>query len=140
MIDQLSNLNVENMGGQAAPEVKLSPLWERALESYHEDLAGDEDFRKILETGSLEELLADDQVLQPVGSQGRQALDTMTRLKPTFKLLNDFSVVLAMSLGAGTAVTALVWGSIRMILTVNCPFPILPRYLPNQFELRLTIM
>ncbi|KAJ5173639.1 uncharacterized protein N7500_001570 [Penicillium coprophilum] len=105
------------MGGKTA-SVKLSPLWERALETYHEDLAGDEDFRKILETGSLEELLADDQVLQPLGSQGRQALDTMTRLRPTFKLLNDFSVVLAMSLGAGTAVTALVWGSIRMILTL----------------------
>lgn len=99
-------------------EVKLSPLWEKALERYHEELAADDDFRVILETGSLEELLADDHILQPFGPQGRKALDSMNRLKPTFKLLNDFSVVLAISLGAGTAATAVVWGSIRMILTV----------------------
>ncbi|KAJ5124771.1 uncharacterized protein N7515_008596 [Penicillium bovifimosum] len=101
-----------------ASEVKLSPLWEKALESYHEDLVADDDFRMILKTGSLEELLADNQILQPFGPQGRKALDSMNRLKPTFKLLNDFSVVLAVSFGAGTAVTAVVWGSIRMILTL----------------------
>jgi hypothetical protein len=100
-----------------SPEVKLSP-WEKALESYHEDLAADDDFRMILETGSLKELLADDQTLQPFGPRGRKALDSMNRLKPTFKLLNDFSVVLEVSVGAGTAVTAVVWGGIRMILTV----------------------
>lgn len=98
--------------------MNLSPLWEKALESYHKDLAADDDFRMILETGSLEELLADDHILQPFGPQGRKALDSMNRLKPTFKLLNDFSVVLAVSFGVGTAVTAVVWGSIRMILTL----------------------
>ncbi|KAL4782963.1 hypothetical protein BJX76DRAFT_274048 [Aspergillus varians] len=103
---------------KSTPEVELSPLWAKALESYHEELAADDDFRTILETGSLEELLADDHILQPFGPQGRRALDSMNRLKPTFKLLNDFSVVLAVSFGAGTAVTALVWGSIRMILTL----------------------
>ncbi|KAJ5092019.1 hypothetical protein NUU61_006889 [Penicillium alfredii] len=103
---------------KASSEGKLSPLWEKALESYHEELAADDDFRTILETGSLEELLVDDQLLQPFGPQGRKALDSMNRLKPTFRLLNDFSVVLAVSFGAGTTVTALVWGSIRMILTV----------------------
>lgn len=107
------------MREKPSPEVKLSPLWEKALESYHEDLVADDDFRMILKTGSLEELLADDQILQPFGPQGRKALDSMNRLKPTFKLLNDFSVVLAVSFGAGTAVTAVVWGSIRMILTVS---------------------
>lgn len=104
---------------KVAPDAKFSPLWERALRSYHEELAADEDFRTILETGSLEDLLGDNRILQPFGSHGRKALDSMNRLKPTFKLLNDFSVVLAVSFGAGTAVTALVWGSIRMILTVG---------------------
>jgi len=102
-----------------SPKPKLSPLWEKALENYHEELAADDDFRTILETGSLEDLLVDDQILQPFGQQSRRALDSMNRLKPTFNLLNDFSVVLAVSFGAGTAITALVWGSIRMILTVN---------------------
>jgi hypothetical protein len=34
-------------------------------------------------------------------------------------MLNDFLVVLAVSFGAGTTVTALVWGNLRMILTVR---------------------
>lgn len=103
---------------EVAPEVSVSPLWEKALESYHEELAADDDIRTILETGSLEDLSVDDQILQPFGPHGRKALDSMIRLKPAFKLLNDFSAVLAVSFGAGTAATALVWGSIRMILTV----------------------
>ncbi|RAK81445.1 TPR-like protein [Aspergillus fijiensis CBS 313.89] len=100
------------------PDARPSPLWDKALKSYHEELAADDDYRTILQTGSLEELLADEQILKPFGPHGRKALESMNRLKPTFKMLNDFSVVLAVSLGAGTAVTALVWGSIRMILTL----------------------
>ncbi|PYH93879.1 TPR-like protein [Aspergillus ellipticus CBS 707.79] len=50
-------------------------------------------------------------------SSTRRYYTAIYRLKPTFKLVNDFSAVLAVSFGAGTVVTALVWGSIRMILT-----------------------
>lgn len=78
---------------------------------YHEELAYDYGMRTILETESLEELLANYRISQPFGPQGRMALGYMNRLKPMFKLLNDFSVVLAVSFGAGTAVTALVWDS-----------------------------
>ncbi|PLB46258.1 TPR-like protein [Aspergillus steynii IBT 23096] len=97
---------------------QLSPLWEKALENYRDELAADDDFRTILETKSLDELLNDPKILQPFGPQGRKALDSMNRLRPTFKIVNDFSAVLAVSFGAGTMLTALVWGSIRMILTL----------------------
>ncbi|PWY82922.1 TPR-like protein [Aspergillus heteromorphus CBS 117.55] len=103
---------------RAYSDAKLSPLWEKALENYREELAADDDFRSILETGSLDELLNDPKILQPFGPRGRKSLDSMYRLKPTFKLVNDFSAVLAVSFGAGTVATALVWGSIRMILTL----------------------
>lgn len=104
-----------------ATNSKLSPIWEKALENYREDLAADDDFRVVLETGSLEELLNDTKHLQPFGPQGRKALDSMNRLKPTFKIVNDFSAALAVCFGAGTVLTALIWGSIRMILSVGIP-------------------
>lgn len=35
-----------------ATNSKLSPIWEKALENYREDLAADDDFRVVLETGA----------------------------------------------------------------------------------------
>ncbi|KAL4735582.1 TPR-like protein [Aspergillus similis] len=100
------------------PGEKLSPLWEKALHSYQEELGSEDDFQTILETDSLDELLDDKQILEPFGPQGRKALDSINRLKPMFTMLNDFSAVLAVSFRAGTTVTALVWGSLRIILTL----------------------
>lgn len=106
---------------QTFPGEKLS-LLEKALHNYHEELGGEDDFRTVLQTGSLDELLEDKHILEPFGPQGRKALDSISRLKPTFTMLNDFSAVLAVSFGVGTTVTAVVWGSLRMILTVrSCP-------------------
>jgi hypothetical protein len=108
----------ENMS-EPPPGYQRSPLWDQALENFREELAGDDDLGMILETRNVEELLHDVKMLQPVGPQGRKALDSMNRLKPMVKLVNDFSAVLAVAFGADTVVTALVWGSIRMILTVS---------------------
>lgn len=113
-----------SMSGQPPQLPKLSPLWDKALQNYREELAGDDDFRAILETGSLGELLNESKVLQPVGPQGRKALNSMGRMKPMIKLVNDFSAVLAVSFGTDAVLAALIWGSIRMILTV-CLFPML---------------
>lgn len=106
------------MGGETL-QVKRSLLWERALKNYHQDLAGDKELVKILKTSSLEELLADIPILRPVNSSERPLPCTMDRLEPTFKLLNDFLEILRKSCGAESAQTALVWGSIRMIVTVG---------------------
>ncbi|RJE22879.1 NB-ARC domain protein [Aspergillus sclerotialis] len=100
------------------PKHKLSPLWEKALQNYREELSGDDDFRTIIETGSLDELLNDSKIKPPVGAQGRKALNSMNRMKPMVKLVNDFSAVLAVAFGADAILTTLIWGSIRMILTL----------------------
>ena len=83
------------MGGET-PEVKRSLLWERALKNYHQDLASDKEFVKILKTSSLEELLAEIPVLRPVNSSERPLPYTIDRLESTFKLLDDFLVILRM--------------------------------------------
>ena len=42
----------------------------------------------------------------------------LNRLDPTLKFLSDFSAIVAVSFGADTTITALVWGSIRLILSL----------------------
>ncbi|CAP86729.1 Pc20g14000 [Penicillium rubens Wisconsin 54-1255] len=105
------------MGGQTS-EANLSLLWEKAEKRYHQDLASDKELAKILETRSLEELLADTHVLQPADPFERELPCTIGQLEPAFKSLSDFLVILKMSYGADSAQTALVWGSIRVILTL----------------------
>ena len=97
---------------------QATPVWERALEDYREDLV-DDHLQTILDTGSLEELIKDTKILQPFRPQGRKALDSMNRLKPTFKLINEFSVVMGVCFDAGAVLTPLIWGSIRMVLSVS---------------------
>lgn len=114
----LDQLYIFDMGGQTS-EANLSLLWEKAEKRYHQDLASDKEFAKILETRSLEELLADTHVLQPADPFERELPCTIGQLEPAFKSLSDFLVILKMSYGADSAQTALVWGSIRVILTVG---------------------
>lgn len=102
---------------------KLSQLWEKPLHSYHEELGGEDNFRTLFKTNSLDELLDNKHILGPFGPQSRKALDTINRLKPVIMTLNDLSAVLAVSIGAGTAVKALIWGSVRNILTVGSCVP-----------------
>jgi hypothetical protein len=49
------------------PREKISLLWEKALQSNHEELGGEDDFQTILQTGSLDNLLEDKQILEPFG-------------------------------------------------------------------------
>ncbi|RHZ68953.1 hypothetical protein CDV55_102531 [Aspergillus turcosus] len=95
-----------------------SPLWQKALENFREELAGDDDLAMILGTKGVQEVLQDAKLLQPVGSPGRKALESVNRLKPVIEFVNDFSAVLAVTFGANTMMTAVVWGSIRMLLTL----------------------
>lgn len=101
------------------PNYQQSSLWHKALENFREELAADDDLKMILQTHGAEQLLHDTTFLRPVGSPGRKALDSINRLKPMIKFVNNFSAALAVAFGADSVVTALVWGSIRMILTVS---------------------
>jgi ATP-dependent Clp protease ATP-binding subunit ClpA len=95
-----------------------SPLWHRALERYREELETNDDYQSITEIESLEDLLNYTKTIEPLLPRERSALDSMHRLGPTLKFVDDFSAVIAVCFGADTKLTAFVWGSIRLMLTL----------------------
>ena len=70
----------------------------------------------------MEELLTQARAVQPLGAHNKTLLNSVTCLEPILVHLNDFSAVIALCLGADTKSAALVWGSIRLILTVFLTF------------------
>ncbi|MCJ1396521.1 hypothetical protein MMC18_009412, partial [Xylographa bjoerkii] len=98
-----------------------SPLWEKALERYRKELKDGDDYDHIMDVGSMEELLNQARALEPTGSRSKTPLGSLNRLEPILVHLNDFSAVIAICLGANAKSAALVWGSIRIILTLLVP-------------------
>ncbi|MCJ1404908.1 hypothetical protein MMC11_008134 [Xylographa trunciseda] len=98
-----------------------SPLWEKALERYRKELKDGDDYDHIMDVGSMEELLDQARALEPTGSRTKTPLQSLNRLEPILAHLNDFSAIIAICLGANTKSAALVWGSIRIILTLLVP-------------------
>ncbi|KAJ9144548.1 Tetratricopeptide repeat-containing [Pleurostoma richardsiae] len=94
----------------------LSPLWHRALEKYRDELQGAEDFQTIQTVHSLDELIASLTSIQSTTSGNYSGVIALKRLAPRLKFVDDFSAVLALCFGADAALTAAVWGSIRIIL------------------------
>ncbi|KAI1215007.1 uncharacterized protein F4807DRAFT_466343 [Annulohypoxylon truncatum] len=95
-----------------------SPLWHQALERYREELGGSEDYQAINEVHSLDDLLSHVNTIQATPSRDRQTLASLNRLAPKFKFVDDFSAIIALAFGADATLTAVVWGSIRLILTL----------------------
>ncbi|KAI0157224.1 hypothetical protein GGR57DRAFT_461278 [Xylariaceae sp. FL1272] len=95
-----------------------APLWSKALERYREELGGSEDFQAVNEVHSLEDLVTHVNALQNNPSRNRQSLASLNRLAPKFKFLDDFSAIIALTFGADPTLTAVVWGSVRLILTL----------------------
>ncbi|KAI1407008.1 hypothetical protein F5Y13DRAFT_207064 [Hypoxylon sp. FL1857] len=95
-----------------------SPLWHRALETYQEELGGNEDYQAINEVHSLDDLLNHMNTIQTTPSRDRETLVSLNRLAPKFKFVDDFSAIIALAFGADATLTAVVWGSIRLILTL----------------------
>ena len=48
----------------------------------------------------------------------RTTLNSLNRVGPMLKFVDDFSAVIAVCFGADAKLTAFVWGSIRLILTL----------------------
>jgi len=95
-----------------------SPLWAKALERYREELKDCEDYEGILEVDSVEELLNQAKALRPPGALNKFTASSLNRLESILNHLNDFLAVIALRFGADAKIAALVWGSIRIILTV----------------------
>ena len=95
-----------------------SPLWDRALERYKEDLGDDDDDENdefLAGCSSLEELVDYARSLEP---HGWNSTGTLNRLLPSLKFVDDFSAVVAICLGANAKVIASVWGSLRVIISL----------------------
>jgi hypothetical protein len=93
-------------------------LWNRALERYREELEETDDYEDIIGTRSLEDLVSYAKSIEPVVPLERNALNSMNRLGPILRYVDDFSAVIAVCFGADAKLTAFVWGSIRLILTL----------------------
>ena len=96
-------------------------MWEKALEHYRKELQDGDDYKVTLGVTSMEELLTQAKSLEPPASRNSSALNSLSRLEPILGHLNDFSAVVALCLGADAKSAAIVWGSIRLILTVGSP-------------------
>lgn len=93
-----------------------SPLWHKALERYRDELQGDEDYEIILTIHSLDELISSLASIQVETPGNHTGVISLHRLAPSLKFVDDFSAVLALCFGSDAALTAAVWGSIRLIL------------------------
>lgn len=93
-----------------------SPLWHKALERYRDELQGDEDYEIILTIHSLDELISSLASIQVETPGNHTGVISLHRLAPRLKFVDDFSAVLALCFGSDAALTAAVWGSIRLIL------------------------
>lgn len=95
-----------------------APLWHKALERYREELEENDDYKDIIVVESLEDLLNHAKTIESLLPRERTTISSMNRLGPKLKFVDDFSAVIALYFGADVKLTAVVWGSIRLILTL----------------------
>lgn len=87
------------------------------MDRYRDELKSIEEYESIQDIQSLKDLVNSFENLQAAAPRHHPGLSSMHRLGPRLKFIDDFSAVLALCFGADTALTAAVWGSIRLILS-----------------------
>lgn len=70
------------------------------------------------EAASLQDVLNYTKTFEAYLPRERSILVSFNRLGPMLKFVDDFSAVIALCFGADTRLTAFVWGSIRLILSL----------------------
>ena len=95
-----------------------SELWNKALDKYREELKDGDDFEENLYVNSMEELIGQVRAMDVQNARVAKTISSLNRLEPMLMNLNDFSAVIALFLGANVKGAALVWGSLRIILSV----------------------
>lgn len=93
-------------------------MWLKAVERYHAELEGTGDYEDIIGVGSLEALLDHSKTIESLLPPERNILSLMNRLGSRLKFVDDFSAIIALYFGADANLTGLVWGSIRLMLTL----------------------
>ncbi|KAI1180884.1 hypothetical protein F4777DRAFT_177094 [Nemania sp. FL0916] len=102
---------------EKSPQTPVS-LWYKALEKYRDKLGDDEDYQALRGVHSMDELRTHMNALQNAPAHQRQTFTSLGRLAPKLKFLDDFSAIIALSFRADPTLTAVVWGSVRLILTL----------------------
>lgn len=93
-------------------------MWLKAVERYRAELEENDDYQEIIEVGSLEALLDHTKTIELLLPPERTVLSLMNRLGARLKFVDDFSAIIALYFGADANLTGLVWGSIRLMLTL----------------------
>jgi hypothetical protein len=110
--------------GSSFPKEK-SAIWQNAIQRYYDELKrggikGPVIEKDLWNVKSPMELLEQVRNLEPPDSRASGAWpDFISRLKPILFGLNDFASITAWALGMDGKVAAVVWGSIRLILSVS---------------------
>lgn len=102
-----------------------SKIWKAAVQKYYSELAkgglkGAKIDKALWEIKSPIELLDEIRALRSQNmALSRAWIGALQRLEPILLSLNDFVIVTAWALGMNGRVSAVIWGSIRIILDVG---------------------
>lgn len=89
------------------------------MQRYKDELSENDAYDDVLsETGSLQNVLDYAANVESYFPQSRSTLLSFNRLGSTLRFVDDFSAIIAMCFGADFTATALIWGSIRLILSL----------------------
>lgn len=92
-------------------------MWHQALEKYKEELQAVDDYEAIQEFHTLGDLVNSFSTLKNAAPTDYAGILSLNKIAPRLKFVDDFSALLALCWGADAAMTATVWGSIRLILS-----------------------
>ncbi|KAI9725809.1 MAG: hypothetical protein M1828_002438 [Chrysothrix sp. TS-e1954] len=97
-----------------------SPIWRRAIHNalarYRDDLQETEDYEAIIESETQQDILRFAESIKALPPQEQNGLSSMRRLAPILKSLDDLTAILAVCFGADAKITAVLWGSMRLIV------------------------
>ena len=88
----------------------------KALERFRAEL-GDDDY-VFTDVRGPDELLIQAKDMEPRGRSNSSQSGSLFRLESILSHINDFAAIAALSNGAGAQITGIVWGSLKVILTV----------------------
>ncbi|KAL2351517.1 hypothetical protein BJ546DRAFT_1029279 [Cryomyces antarcticus] len=94
-------------------------LHQVALARFRSELGDDEGC--FFDVVSVDDLLAQAKALQPPVLRSSRLSTSLSRLESTLSHINDFAAVVALYSGAGPKAAGLVWGSVRLMLTLASP-------------------
>jgi hypothetical protein len=94
-------------------------LWDRVKDRYLMELEERTDFDSALQTASWEMILEQTKAHESSIARRTSLSKSVQRLEPALIRMNNFATVITVFCGADAKIAALIWGSIRIILSVG---------------------